>query len=67
MVMRDRRHQVQAVLSPLFTEVRGRGILRRSDAGYCIESRSRVMGWLLAALAAQDGVLYMLWRRIMIR
>src|SRR5215207_3874098 len=44
--------------APLFTEVRGRGILGRSDAGCCIESRSHAMGRPLVTLAARGWVLH---------
>jgi hypothetical protein len=43
---------------PAYSAERVEGILGRSDAGYCIESRSHVMGRPLATLAARGWVLH---------
>src|SRR5215208_8192045 len=42
---------------PLFTEVRGRGILRSSDAGSCIDRRREPRGWRLRPARSVRGSL----------
>jgi hypothetical protein len=50
------------LFSPLFTRVRGRGILGRSYAGYCIDPPPRVARLAREGLRAVCAGLSILWR-----
>ena len=49
------------LLMPLFTEVRGRGILRSSDAESCIDPPREARGWLLRPFTPRGGGLHLWW------